>query len=52
MELLFIIACIFGLIGYNMGERRGIPIIGLILGFCLGVIGLILLLIVPKNLNK
>jgi hypothetical protein len=35
-----IVAAMFGLAGYRVGTRRGRPVLGAVLGFALGLIGL------------
>jgi len=50
MEIIFLIGAILtGFIGYRMGEVRDCIILGTLLGACFGLIGLLLILFIPKK---
>ncbi len=39
---------VFGAIGYFIGEKKGRALLGLVLGFLLGIIGVIIIALIPK----
>ena len=39
---------VFGAIGYFIGEKKGRTLLGLVLGFLLGIIGVIIIALIPK----
>lgn len=41
--------CLFGFIGMMIGKQRGRSSIGFVLGFFLWIIGLIIILLIPKD---
>ncbi len=47
MALIIWLLC--GIIGYMIGEKKNRPVLGLALGFLLGVIGVIIMLVVPAE---
>ena len=44
-----IMGLVFASIGYSVGGKRGHPGLGAVLGFFLGIIGLLILLVIPKK---
>ena len=42
-------AVIFGLAGYRLGTGRGRPVLGAVLGFALGLIGLGIFMLIPRT---
>jgi len=42
-------AAIFGIAGYRVGTRRGRPLLGAVLGFALGLIGLGIFMLIPRT---
>ena len=42
-------AALFGLAGYRVGTGRGRPVLGAVLGFTLGLIGLGIVIIIPRT---
>jgi outer membrane lipoprotein SlyB len=42
-------AAIFGFAGYRVGTGRGRPVLGAVLGFALGLIGLGILILIPRT---
>ena len=42
-------AAIFGFAGYRIGTGRGRPVLGAVLGFALGLIGLGIVIIIPRT---
>ena len=44
-----IIAATFGLAGYRVGTGRGRPVLGAVLGFVLGLIGLGICILIPRT---
>jgi len=42
-------AAIFGFAGYRIGTGRGRPVLGAVLGFALGLIGLGIFIIIPRT---
>lgn len=50
--MVFVIWLLCGIIGFMIGEKKNRPILGLSLGFLLGIIGVIIMMIVePKKEN-
>lgn len=50
--MFLVIWLLCGIIGFMIGEKKNRPVLGLSLGFLLGIIGIIILLIVePKKEN-
>ncbi len=49
MVVIIISMVLFGYIGYLMGKARNTEILGLLLGMFLGIIGLLIMLFIPKN---
>ena len=47
MALIIWLLC--GIIGYMIGEKKNRPVLGLTLGFLLGIIGVIIILVVPAE---
>ena len=43
------IAAMFGITGYRAGTRRGRPVLGAVLGFALGLIGLGIFILIPRT---
>ena len=43
------IAVMFGIVGYRVGTGRGRPVLGAVLGFTLGLIGLGIVIIIPRT---
>ena len=43
------LAALFGLAGYRVGTGRGRPVLGAVLGFALGLIGLGLFILIPRT---
>ena len=43
------IAAIFGFAGYRIGTGRGRPVLGAVLGFALGLIGLGIFILIPRT---
>jgi outer membrane lipoprotein SlyB len=43
------IAAIFGFAGYRIGIGRGRPVLGAVLGFALGLIGLGIFILIPRT---
>jgi len=43
------IAAILGFAGYRLGTGRGRPVLGTVLGFALGLIGLGILMLIPRT---
>jgi outer membrane lipoprotein SlyB len=43
------IAAIFGFAGYRVGTGRGRPVLGAVLGFALGLIGLGIFILIPRT---
>jgi len=39
----------FGFAGYRVGTGRGRPVLGAVLGFALGLLGLLILVIIPRT---
>ena len=44
-----VIAAMFGLAGYRAGTGRGRPVLGAVLGFALGLIGLGIFFLIPRT---
>jgi len=42
-------AAIFGFAGYRVGTGRGRPVLGTVLGFALGLIGLGIFILIPRT---
>ena len=42
-------AVIFGIVGYRVGTRRGRAVLGAVLGFALGLIGLGIFMLIPRT---
>ena len=42
-------AVMFGFAGYRVGSGRGRPVLGAVLGFTLGLIGLGIVIIIPRT---
>jgi hypothetical protein len=48
--MVFIIWLLCGIIGYMIGDKKNRPILGLSLGFLLGIIGVIIMMVIePKT---
>jgi hypothetical protein len=48
--MVFIIWLLCGIIGFMIGEKKNRPVLGLSLGFLLGIIGVIIMLVIdPKK---
>jgi hypothetical protein len=43
------IAAMFGFAGYRVGTGRGRPVLGAVLGFALGLIGLGIFILIPRT---
>jgi hypothetical protein len=43
------IAAMFGFAGYRVGTGRGRPVLGAVLGFALGLIGLGIFMLIPRT---
>ena len=43
------VAAAFGFAGYKVGTGRGRPVLGAVLGFALGLIGLGIFMIIPRT---
>jgi outer membrane lipoprotein SlyB len=43
------VAALFGFAGYRVGTGRGRPVLGSVLGFALGLIGLGIFMIIPRT---
>ena len=43
------IAVMFGIVGYRVGTRRGRAVLGAVLGFALGLIGLGIFMLIPRT---
>lgn len=43
------VAAIFGFAGYRIGIGRGRPVLGAVLGFALGLIGLGIFILIPRT---
>jgi outer membrane lipoprotein SlyB len=43
------VAAIFGFAGYRVGTGRGRPVLGAVLGFALGLIGLGIFMLIPRT---
>jgi hypothetical protein len=43
------VAAMFGFAGYNLGTRRGRRVLGAVLGFALGLIGLGIFMLIPRT---
>ncbi len=43
------VAVIFGLAGYRVATGRGRPVLGAVLGFALGLIGLGIFMLIPRT---
>ena len=43
------IAVMFGVAGYRVGTERGRPVLGAVLGFALGLIGLGIFMLIPRT---
>ena len=52
MIILLIINLITGIFGYHIGASKGQAGMGFCLGFCLGIIGLLILCCLPNNKYK
>jgi outer membrane lipoprotein SlyB len=44
-----IVAAAFGFSGYRIGTGRGRPVLGTVLGFALGLIGLGIFMLIPRT---
>ena len=42
-------AVLFGIVGYRVGTRRGRRVLGAVLGFALGLIGLGIFMLIPRT---
>lgn len=42
-------AAMFGIAGYRVGTGRGRPVLGAVLGFALGLIGLGIFMLIPRT---
>ena len=42
-------AAMFGFVGYRVGTGRGRPVLGAVLGFALGLIGLGIFMLIPRT---
>jgi len=42
---------IFGFIGYLIGNPKNRPVLGFVLGFCLGIIGIIIMICLRPKIN-
>jgi hypothetical protein len=50
--MVFIIWLLCGIIGFMIGEKKNRPVLGASLGFLLGIIGIIIMLVVePKKVE-
>lgn len=47
--MVFIIWLLCGIIGFMIGEKKNRPVLGLALGFVLGIIGIIIMLVVDEK---
>jgi hypothetical protein len=43
------VAAMFGIAGYRVGTRRGRAVLGAVLGFALGLIGLGIFILIPRT---
>ena len=44
-----LVAALFGFAGYRVGTGRGRPMLGAVLGFALGLIGLGIFMLIPRT---
>lgn len=49
--LIVLILIVIGFLGYQIGLRKGRPVLGACLGFVLGLIGLVIIAIIPRKQN-
>ena len=46
---LLVVCGIMSAVGFGLGSRRGRPVLGAVLGFCLGLVGIGILFCFPKT---